>query len=109
MLANLLIIMKSVINGLPYQQVKFVCTCMLQIKAVDVTHTHDGHLPQTVNYSSSANVVTRDDDVPLLESSTVMEPVYTHSKFSLPIGLPSCRNILAQFIKNLTIYKRKIG
>jgi len=48
-----------------------------------------------------------DDDVPLLGTDSALEPVVTHSRCMLPIGLPSGRNIYAQFIKNLHIMRRK--
>ncbi|XP_053409038.1 ABC transporter G family member 20-like [Mercenaria mercenaria] len=65
---------------------------------------------QTENRNSDIHtVVTDDDDVPLLDSDSIMPPVHKHSKWSIPIGMPSGRNILAQFIKNLSIMKRKIA
>ncbi|KAH3702532.1 hypothetical protein DPMN_077556 [Dreissena polymorpha] len=51
--------------------------------------------------------VCNGDDVPLLGS--VLEPTVTHSKWACPVGLPSGRNIAAQFMKNLHIMRRKIG
>lgn len=49
------------------------------------------------------------DDVPLLGSEAAQEPLISQSRFTFPIGLPSGKNIFAQFVKNLHIMRRKIG
>ncbi|XP_060578520.1 ABC transporter G family member 20-like isoform X2 [Ruditapes philippinarum] len=82
--------------------------------AQDTKQYSEVHVNHSGGGLGNGNIVvprsdTDDDDVPLLDSENVMPPVKKHSKWSVPIGMPSGRNILAQFIKNLNIMKRKIA
>lgn len=68
-----------------------------------------------VNQNAAANEthdITDDEDVPLIDTAPKQEPLplpQINKGLRWPFGLPSCRNIFAQFVKNLVLIKRNVG